>query len=133
MNERDRDCYWRQIRCPGIGMKGHQRLGAARVAIVGCGALGSFQAGARLRAGVRGLVLIDRDYVVIRAFWEELEFTVQEIAWQDWKKMVDTSLQSPDDFSEKGVALQHATCTIAPKWIVVLLRPRITGSCSNLS
>ena len=132
MNERDRDCYWRQIRFSGIGMKGQQRLGAG-VAIVGCGALGSFQAGARLRAGVRGLVLIDCDYVVIRAFWEELEFTVQEIAWQDWKKMVETSLQSPDDFSEKGVALQHATCTVAPKSIAILLRPRITGSCSNLS
>jgi molybdopterin-synthase adenylyltransferase len=35
----------------------------ARVAIVGCGALGSFQAGALARAGVGYLRIIDRDYV----------------------------------------------------------------------
>lgn len=35
----------------------------ARVAIVGCGALGSFQAGALARAGVGCLRIIDRDYV----------------------------------------------------------------------
>ena len=63
MNERDRDRYSRQMRFPGIGINGQQKLIAARVAIVGCGALGSFQAGALLRAGVRHLVLIDRDYV----------------------------------------------------------------------
>ena len=35
------------------------------VAIVGCGALGSFHAGAMARAGVGKLVLIDRDYVEV--------------------------------------------------------------------
>lgn len=63
MNERDRDRYSRQIRFLGIGLSGQKRLLNARVAIVGCGALGSFHAGALLRAGVRHLVLIDRDYV----------------------------------------------------------------------
>lgn len=63
MNERDRDRYSRQIRFSGIGLSGQQRLLDARVGIVGCGALGSFQAGALLRAGVRCLVLVDRDYV----------------------------------------------------------------------
>ena len=63
MNERDRERYSRQIRFSGIGPSGQQRLLDARVAIVGCGALGSFQAGALLRAGVRRLVLVDRDYV----------------------------------------------------------------------
>ena len=63
MEDRDRDRYSRQIRFPGIGLPGQQRLLDARVAIVGCGALGSFHAAALLRAGVRRLVLIDRDYV----------------------------------------------------------------------
>jgi len=63
MNERDRDRYSRQIRFCGIGLSGQQRLLEARVAVVGCGALGSFQVGALLRAGVRRLVLVDRDYV----------------------------------------------------------------------
>jgi molybdopterin/thiamine biosynthesis adenylyltransferase len=55
--------YSRQILFPGIGEKGQQRLLDARVAVLGCGALGSFQAGALARAGVGYLRIIDRDYV----------------------------------------------------------------------
>ena len=55
--------YSRQIRFPGIGEAGQQRLLDARVAVVGCGALGSFQAGALARAGVGFQRIIDRDYV----------------------------------------------------------------------
>ena len=55
------DRYSRQILFPGIGAAGQQRLGASRVAIVGCGALGSFQAGALARAGVGQLLIVDRD------------------------------------------------------------------------
>jgi len=63
MNDRDQDRYSRQIRFSGIGLSGQEKLLDARVAIVGCGALGSFHAGALLRAGVRHLRLVDRDYV----------------------------------------------------------------------
>src|SRR3954454_13321474 len=55
--------YSRQVLFEGIGESGQQRLLDARVAIVGCGALGSFQAGALARAGVGHLTIIDRDYV----------------------------------------------------------------------
>lgn len=55
--------YSRQIRFQPIGEEGQERLLAARVGIVGCGALGNFQAGALARAGVGTLVIIDRDYV----------------------------------------------------------------------
>jgi adenylyltransferase/sulfurtransferase len=58
-----RERYSRQIRFAGLGEEGQNRLLEARVAIVGCGALGSFQAGALARAGVGTLVLVDRDYV----------------------------------------------------------------------
>lgn len=57
--------YSRQIRFAEIGEEGQRRLLRARVAIVGCGALGSFQAEAMARAGVGRLTLIDRDYVEI--------------------------------------------------------------------
>lgn len=63
MNEAQRERYSRQILFPGIGEEGQQRLRESAVAVVGCGALGSFQAGALARAGVGRLVLIDRDYV----------------------------------------------------------------------
>ena len=63
MTPRHLDRYSRQIRFPGIGEAGQQRLLDARVAVVGCGALGSFQAGALARAGIGFLRIIDRDYV----------------------------------------------------------------------
>jgi molybdopterin-synthase adenylyltransferase len=59
------DRYSRQIRFEGLGVIGQERLLASTVAIVGCGALGSFHAGAMARAGVGRLILIDRDYVEI--------------------------------------------------------------------
>jgi len=63
MKPRDRERYSRQILFQGIGRAGQQRLLDARVVVVGCGALGSFQAGALARAGVGCLRIIDRDYV----------------------------------------------------------------------
>jgi adenylyltransferase/sulfurtransferase len=63
MTPQQRERYSRQIVFPGIGVAGQERLLASRAAIVGCGALGSFQAGALARAGVGRLALIDRDYV----------------------------------------------------------------------
>ncbi len=57
------DRYSRQILFRGIGDAGQQKLTAARVAIVGCGATGSAVAGLLARAGVGKLRIIDRDYV----------------------------------------------------------------------
>jgi adenylyltransferase/sulfurtransferase len=55
--------YSRQILFGGIGTEGQRRLGAGRVAIVGCGATGSALASLLARAGVGLLRIIDRDYV----------------------------------------------------------------------
>lgn len=63
MNARERERYSRQTLFAGIGEQGQERLLKARVAVVGCGALGSFHAAALARAGVGALVLVDRDYV----------------------------------------------------------------------
>jgi molybdopterin/thiamine biosynthesis adenylyltransferase len=63
MTSRDQERYSRQILFPGVAAAGQQRLLDARVVVVGCGALGSFQAGALARAGVGFLKIIDRDYV----------------------------------------------------------------------
>jgi molybdopterin-synthase adenylyltransferase len=57
------DRYSRQIRFREVGEQGQRRLAAARVAVVGCGALGSTQAELLARAGVGFLRLIDRDYL----------------------------------------------------------------------
>ncbi len=55
--------YSRQILFPGLGQAGQEKIGQASVCIVGCGALGSFQAESLVRAGIGRLRLIDRDYV----------------------------------------------------------------------
>jgi molybdopterin/thiamine biosynthesis adenylyltransferase len=55
--------YSRQIRFAPIAEEGQRRIQAAHVVIVGCGALGSFQAESLARAGVGRLRLIDRDFV----------------------------------------------------------------------
>ena len=55
--------YSRQVLFRGIGAEGQRRLGAGRVAIVGCGATGSALASLLARAGVGTLRIIDRDYV----------------------------------------------------------------------
>jgi glycogen operon protein len=65
----------------------------------------------------------DDIYVMINAYWEELEFDVQEGRPREWKRIVDTALPSPDDFSDQGVALEQTKCVLAPRSIVVLLRP----------
>ncbi len=63
MTRAETERYSRQILFPGIGAEGQERLLGSCAAIVGCGALGSFQAGALARAGVGRILLVDRDYV----------------------------------------------------------------------
>ncbi len=55
--------YSRQILFAPLGEAGQSELRASHVALVGCGALGSAQAGLLARAGVGCLTIIDRDYV----------------------------------------------------------------------
>lgn len=63
MTAGEKERYSRQIRFAPFGEAGQERLRTARVTVVGCGALGSFQAEALARAGVGHLRLVDRDYV----------------------------------------------------------------------
>lgn len=55
--------YRKQILFNGVGEEGQQRLLKSRVALVGCGALGSVIAQTIVRAGFGFVRLIDRDFV----------------------------------------------------------------------
>src|SRR5918997_2709651 len=57
------DRYSRQILFAPVGAEGQRRISAARVLVVGCGALGSAQVEALARAGVGRLRVVDRDFV----------------------------------------------------------------------
>jgi isoamylase len=65
----------------------------------------------------------DDIYAMINAYWEELEFNVQEGTAQEWKRIVDTALPSPDDFLDDGIPLERTKYLLAPRSIVVLCRP----------
>ncbi len=70
--------YSRQILFEPIGKAGQQRLLAARVLIVGCGALGSAQAEALARAGVGRLRVVDRDFVEWSNLQRQTMFTEED-------------------------------------------------------
>jgi isoamylase len=66
----------------------------------------------------------DDIYAMINTYWQDLEFEIQEGTAQEWKRIVDTELASPDDFSEHGLPLERTKYKVAARSIVVLLRPR---------
>src|SRR6478672_4571684 len=67
--------YSRQILFNGIGTEGQERLLNSRVAIFGCGALGSSQSEALARAGVGNLRIVDRDFVEFSNLQRQTMFT----------------------------------------------------------
>jgi len=80
MTREDSERYSRQILFQGIGETGQQRLLDARVVVVGCGALGTFQAGALARAGVGSLRIVDRDYVELSNLQRQWLFDESDVA-----------------------------------------------------
>lgn len=70
----------------------------------------------------------DDIYVLVNAYWQALRFEIQEGAPEHWARIVDTDLQSPDDFTEHGSPLEQLMYHVAPRTVVVLLRSRNNGS-----
>jgi molybdopterin-synthase adenylyltransferase len=71
--------YSRQILFEGIGPEGQRRLMASRVALVGCGALGTVQASLLARAGVGTLRIIDRDFVEESNLQRQILFDEEDV------------------------------------------------------
>ena len=74
------DRYSRQIRFAPIGEAGQQRLAAARVLVVGLGALGTVTADQIVRAGVGFVRLIDRDFVELSNLQRQSLFDEDDIS-----------------------------------------------------
>jgi isoamylase len=111
--------------------KSHPALGRSRfwredVAWYGTGPRADLSYDSRsLAFCVHGASQGDDDiYVMINAYWEGLEFQVQEGTAQEWMRIVDTALPSPGDFSEGGDPLRTASYKVAARSVVVLLRSR---------
>lgn len=80
MTSFDLDRYSRQIRFAPLGAEGQGRLAASRVAVVGCGALGSVVAVALVRAGVGFVRLIDRDVPELSNLPRQVLFDEADVA-----------------------------------------------------
>lgn len=76
------DRYSRQMLFKPIGEKGQDKIGKKHVLILGCGALGTANAENLVRAGVRKLTLIDRDYVEWSNLQRQHLFTEQDVIEQ---------------------------------------------------
>jgi molybdopterin-synthase adenylyltransferase len=74
------DRYSRQVLFDQIGKSGQLRLQQSRVAIAGCGALGTAQAEALARAGVGELRIIDRDFIEPSNLQRQTMFTEADAA-----------------------------------------------------
>ena len=72
--------YSRQVRFAPLGAEGQARLAAGRVAVVGCGALGSVVALALVRAGVGHVRIIDRDVPELSNLPRQVLFDEADVA-----------------------------------------------------
>ncbi len=72
--------YSRQARFPGVGEAGQSAIQASKVAVVGCGALGTVTANGLVRAGVGLVRIIDRDFVELSNLQRQLIFDEDDVA-----------------------------------------------------
>lgn len=63
-------------------------------------------------------------YAMINAGWKPLTFVIQQGQPKEWRRMIETSLPSPDDFCELAVevSLETDEYVLSPRSIVVLIR-----------
>ncbi len=74
---------------------------------------------------LQGAYLSDADlYVMINAYWEDLDFTIQEGQAAQWRRVVDTSLDTPADILEPGreERLSSLRYKVGARSVVVLTR-----------
>ncbi len=71
--------FSRQILVKEIGVKGQLKLASSRVAIVGCGATGTFEAELLARLGVGFIRVIDKDIVELSNLHRTLLFTESDV------------------------------------------------------
>lgn len=77
-NRTSENRYHRQQLLPQIGLEGQRKISAARVLLVGCGALGTSIAGQLARAGVGFLRIVDRDVVELTNLQRQVLFDEED-------------------------------------------------------
>ena len=72
--------YNRQMLLAEVGEAGQEKLLAASVAVIGCGALGTVVASSLVRAGVGRVKIVDRDYIELNNLQRQILFDEEDIA-----------------------------------------------------
>jgi adenylyltransferase/sulfurtransferase len=72
--------YRKQALFAGIGDEGQRRIGAKRVLVVGCGALGSVIAETLVRSGVGFVRIVDRDFVDLSNLQRQVLFNERDVS-----------------------------------------------------
>jgi isoamylase len=120
---------FRFFKCMIAFRKNHPTLSRSRfwredVAWYGTGAAADLSPDSHsLALCLHGASQNDRDiYVIINAYWESLEFQIQEGMASEWSRIVDTALPTPNDFSSSEDPIGTLSYRVAPRSVVVLLR-----------
>ncbi len=117
----DANRYHRQTLLPQIGRAGQERLAAARVLLVGCGALGTTLADQLTRAGVGHLTLVDRDVVELTNLQRQTLFDERDVEQQTPKAVAAGARLRAVNSS---VTLEAIVADVHAGNIEGLLRPR---------
>ena len=80
MSAESLDRYSRQVRFPQLGEAGQRALVESRVALCGCGALGTVLANHLARAGVGSIRIIDRDFIETHNLQRQILFDEKDVA-----------------------------------------------------
>lgn len=87
--------YHRQYLFKPLGEEGQRKLCASRVAVIGCGALGSVITNTLARAGVGFLRIVDRDFIELNNLQRQVLFDEKDIA-QNIPKAIATANKIKD-------------------------------------
>jgi isoamylase len=74
---------------------------------------------------LEGKILGDDDlYVMVNAFWQPLSFRIQVGTTNQWKRVIDTSLETPNDILPEAATegINDLTYSVAARSLVVLVR-----------
>ena len=80
---------------------------------------------------LHGASQMDQDiYVLINAYWEDLNFQIQQGDSSDWRCVADTAMPSPLDLFEPGdeKPLSSLNYEVKARSVVVLLRIRTSDA-----
>jgi glycogen operon protein len=70
-------------------------------------------------------------HLMLNAFWEPLEFELPPLEHGNWRRWIDTSLESPDDISlwNQSPEVYGDTYSVAPRSVVMLFVEPGAGAC----